>query len=255
MVTASHADVNAAYWADYSSVGGNYPTIVPATQCGASACGVITTNGTVDNNVVNYFRTTTDLAGAAYNGVLLGNLSGDTGLTATFSLSDSALANGAAFPTGDIVGETYPDEVGSNAGLRLMFMGGFLGDGTPNEWWSNPAAAVVTSMNNGEDVTLTVAFDPSLWSNYYGQVGNSGADQEAQFAAALSGVTRLGISFGSGYFFSDGFAFNTGGNSTAQIELDDISTIPAPEPGIVTLLVTMLAGLAGGAVVLKRIRA
>jgi len=137
MATALHADVNAAYWADWSSAGDFYGPIA-AMQCGTSACGAITTSGTVDSDVVNYFRTTTDIAGAeaAYNGVLLGDLSGYTGLTATFSLSDSALTNGAAFPAGDIVGES------SNAGLpRLMFMGGFLTDGTPNEWWSNPTAA------------------------------------------------------------------------------------------------------------------
>jgi hypothetical protein len=84
----------------------------------------------------------------------------------------------------------------------------------------------------------------------YGHVGNAGVDQEAQFAAALSGVTRLGISFGSGNFFSDGFAFTGGG--AADIQLDDISTFQTPEPGSLTLLVTMLAGLAGVVGVLKR---
>ena len=86
-----------------------------------------------------------------------------------------------------------------------MFMGGYLGSGMPNEWWSNPAAAYVTSMDNGQDVTLTVAFDSSLWSNYN---GINGSADTVEFEEALAGVTRIGLSFGSGYFFSDGFAFS-----------------------------------------------
>lgn len=130
-----------------------------------------------------------------------------------------------------------------------MFMGGYLADGTtPNEWWSNPTAVYVTSMNNGQDVTLTVNFDPSQWSNYYGHVGTESSDTISQFDAALSGVTRLGLSFGSGYFFSDGFAFNTGGN--AFIELDSINPIPdptsnsVPEPATFGILASGLGAIA-----------
>lgn len=240
--------LNAIYWAEGSTnPSGTYTYESPAaTQNGSSVIGVIPTGASQsspDNDVVNYFRTVSDLPGAAaaYDGVLLGNLSGYIGLTATFNLFDSAHPAGAAFAASDVVGETYPGQVGSNAGIRLMFMGGTYVDPvngiTPNEWWSDSSGAYVTSMNNGQDITLTALFDPSLWSNYYGHVGNESAATQAQFDAALAGVTRLGLSFGSGYFYSDGFAFDTGG--AAGIQLDGISGIPSastPEPGTAAAL-------------------
>jgi hypothetical protein len=132
-----------------------------------------------------------------------------------------------------------------------MFMGGYLADGvTPNEWWFDPSPAQVTSMLNGEDVTLTASFDPSQWSNYYGHIGNENAAVTAEFYDALSGVTRLGLSFGSGYFYSDGFGFNTGG--TAFLELDSINPTggtPTPEP---TTMVILAGGLGVIALVRRR---
>jgi len=86
---------------------------------------------------------------------------------------------------------------------------------------------------------LAVNFDPSLWSNINGVMGNADV---TDFDAALSDVTRLGLSFGSGYFFSDGFAFDTGGD--AYIELDSVGMTPAidttPEPASILLLATLL---------------
>jgi hypothetical protein len=246
-----------AYWAESSSdASGTYTyNSSLATQNGSAVRGAIPTNSSLnsdpnasDNNVVMYFRTDTDLAGAAnaYNGVLLGNLSGNTGLTATFSLNNSALSAGQLLPASDVVGDTYPGQGGNNAALRLMFMGGFLPDGTPNEWWSDSAAAYVTSMGNGQDVTLTTVFDPALWSNYNGQIGNTDA---GEFNAALDNVTRLGLSFGSGYFFSNGFGFDTGTGTTAYIQLDSISPTPSavPEPSSFLLV-------GGAAVVLAALR-
>jgi hypothetical protein len=259
--SVASADINSAYWSDASYINGVYGQSPAAYQCGAllaSVCGAIPTNGVVDTdpnaNVANYFRTGDFIPGAetAYNGVLLGDLSGAISLTATFSISDSLLSPGESLANADIVGEDYPGQ-GPNGGLRLMFMGGYLADGvTPNEWWSNPTSASLTSMNNGQDVTLTVNFDPSQWSNYNGQVGTSDA---ADFYGALAGVTKLGISFGSGYFFSDGFAFSGGG--TADIELDSIAVAQeasVPEPGQIILLLTMLAGLTGCLALTRRLR-
>lgn len=230
-----------AYWAESSTdASGNYNYNLPLAtgSIGGPLSGSIPTDassGSPGNDLVNYFRTDTDLAGTAYDGSLLGNLSGATSLTATFSINDSALDPGAPFDASDIIG--------SNAGIRLMFMGGYLGDGTPNEWWSNPTAAYVTSMNNGQSVTLTVAFDPSLWSNYYGHVGNSGAEYTTEFGDALTGVTRLGLSFGSGDFFSNGFGVDTGGN--ASIQLDSIGTTSStPEPSTFGILAGALAAMA-----------
>ena len=246
--------INAAYWADATTdSAGNYTNSPLATQVGNSVAGVIPTDASQtqpDLDVINYFRTIGSLNGAsaAYDGTLLGNLTGFTGLTATFRINDDAVAAGAAFAASSIVGETYPGQDGSNAGIRLMFMGGYLSDGTPNEWWSDSAVAYVTSMMNGQDVTLTIDFDPSLWSNYYGHVGTESADTVSQFDTALAGVTRLGLSFGSGSFFSDGFAFNTGGSAT--IQLDSIGAFggsPAPEPSSTPEPATFV--LLGGALV------
>lgn len=248
---APAATLYPTYWAESSTdASGNYTynSLTAAGPTGGPLIGSIPTDATTespDRNVVNYFRTDTDLVGAlaAYNGSLLGNLSGATGLTATFSLNDSAMALGEQFASSDLVGETAGGETGSNAAIRLMFMGGYLGSGMPNEWWSNPAAAYVTSMDNGQDVTLTVAFDSSLWSNYN---GINGSADTVEFEEALAGVTRIGLSFGSGYFFSDGFAFSTGG--TASLQLFAFGTTgatgSAPEPSTFGLLAGTLAAAA-----------
>lgn len=196
-----------------------------------------------DNEVVNYVRTRTDVGTAAsdYNGSLLGNLSGKTALTATFSLNNSALGAGATLT--NFVGETYPGSPNPTPGLRLVF----TGTGTaataaadiPNEWWSNPIYANALTMQNGVPVTLTVNFDPSQWSNYNGIMGTADL---TDFDTALSGVTMLGISFGSGYFFSDGFAFDPS-DSTASLDLISIDTTgPVPEPATI-IIWSLLGGL------------
>jgi hypothetical protein len=229
-----HAGVlNAANWAEGSTDStGNYNPWGPAaTPNGASIIGYIPTDAnqaSPRNDVVNFFRTGTSLGTATtdYNGTFLGDLSGTLGLAAVFSLNDSNLAEGGQFQAANIVGERYSGQVGSNAGIRLMFMAGYLPDSTPNEWFSNHAAAYVTSMYNGQDVTLDVRFDPSQWSNMNGLQGDSSDEARAEFEQALSGVTRLGLAFGSGSFYTNGFAFNDGG--TAYIQLDNIT--PTPEP-------------------------
>ena len=252
--SAAAADLNPNWWADaFTDASGNYSPFAPiATASGNSVIGYIPTDASQsspDNDVTNYFRTSTTVAGSNYNGILLGDLSDYTGLTATFSLNDSALAPDAQFNASDVVGETYPGQVGSNAGIRLMFMGGYLADGTPNEWWYDLSPAYVTALANGQAVTLSAIFDPSQWSNYNGTVGSA---DTAEFYQALAGVTRLGLSLGSGYFFSDGFAFNTGG--TADIQVDSISptldgVAATPEPATFGLLA---AGIAALAVVRRR---
>ncbi len=245
----------AADWTESTTdASGAYTHTPAATQNGSGVSGPIQTNAnqnSPDLDVTNYLRTGSDLGIGTGDIALLGNLSGFTGLTATFNITNSALAGGAQFTSSEIVGETVPPgSPGSptNPAIRLVFSGGgasfgTLTDGNPNEWWYDPSPAVVTSMLNGVNVTSNALFDPSLWSNYDGIVGNSSADATAQFNEALADVTRLGLSFGSGDFFSDGFAFNTGG--TAAINLDSIdATSAAPEPGTFGLL------LAGGAILL-----
>lgn len=244
-----------SFWAEsnYNTAGNYVSPDINATVSGGVLSAPIPTdaNSTApDYDVVNYIRTRSDLAGASpyYNGSLLGNLSGKTTISATFSLNNDQLASGAQFQTSDFVGEgtnpigtyTYGDDKGSdiNGGtptpsLRLSFYGSTPetanGDGTPNIWWST-AGVDATSMDNGTEVTLTVSFDPADWSNYDGKNGAASSAFTTDFENALSSVQDLGLSFGSGYFYSDGFAFNTGG--TASLNLDSISTsgsvVPLP---------------------------
>jgi hypothetical protein len=251
------AELSAADWTESTTDAlGNYSHTPAATQNGNGVTGPIQTDANQafpDFDVTNYIRTGSDF-GLASGGdsALLGDLSSFSGLSATFNISNSTLAAGAQFTSSEIVGETSPPGTpGSptNSALRLVFSGGgaafgTLTDGNPNEWWFDPSPAVVTAMLNGVDVTSNAVFDPSQWSNYDGIVGNSSPAATAQFDEALSDVTRLGLSFGSGNFFSDGFAFNTGGAAT--INLDAIAA--TPEPGTFGLL------LAGGAILLGAAR-
>jgi hypothetical protein len=182
-----------------------------------------------DPDVDNYLFT----ASADYNGSLTGNLLGKVSVSATFNLSDSALLAGAAFTPSELVGESTSDTLPDNTALRFVFFGTApdLTDDpsgqTPSIWWSNPTAAFITSLNNGQDVTLTADFLPSQWSNIYGHAGNASSQYTSDFYTALSDVSAFGFSFGSGYFFADGFAFNTGGE--ASINVDSFATsVPLP---------------------------
>jgi hypothetical protein len=226
--------LNPALWAVSSTdASGDYPTYLAVTAAGSGLSGVVPTDGvqsSPENEVDNYIRTLSSLTGAdaAYDGSLLGNLSGVASMSVTFSLNNNTLPAGDPFTASEIVGDTYSGETGSNAGLRIVFTGSTL----TNEWWSNPTAAFVTSMDNGQAVTLTVSFDPSQWSGYYGQWAPTDL---VNFESAVSGVTRMGLSFGSGSYFSNGFSFNTGG--TASIQLDSIDVTDAtPEPATWPLL-------------------
>jgi hypothetical protein len=254
--------VNAADWTESTTdASGNYPVYAAVTQVGNGVTGPIATNAiqsSPDSDVTNYIRTGSDFGAGLPSGgdsTLLGNLSGYAGLSATFSISNSTLGAGVQFTSPEIVGETVPPGApGSptNSAVRLVFSGGgaafgTLTDGNPNEWWFDPSPAVVTSMLNGVDVTLNSVFDPSLWSNYDGIVGNASPAATAQFNEALSDVTRLGLSFGSGDFFSDGFAFDTGGTATINLDAID-ATSATPEPGTFGLL------LAGGVILLGAAR-
>jgi PEP-CTERM motif len=197
-----------------------------------------------DYDVVNYVRVYGDVYPAAatyYNGTLLGDLSAKSGLTATFSLNNSTLAPGAPFQSSQFVGEGPTDSgnqyiFGSDTGqdiytgtpsprIGLVFTGG----GADGEWWST-SGVTVTNINNGQGVTLTTTFDPSAWSDVNGQ---NGATDPTDFDAALSSVDRIGLSFGSGDFFADGFSFDTGG--AASLQLDSINTT-VPEPTSLSLL-------------------
>jgi hypothetical protein len=249
------------YWAEaFTDSSGNY--ISPdqnTTVSGGELSAPIPTDGNAllpDYDVVNYVRVYGDaLPGAAtyYNGTLLGNLSGASQVTATFNVTNSALTLGSPFQASQFVGEGTTDSLtqytsGGDSGqeiyngtptpsVRIFFLGSTAetanGDGSPNEWWADASAADLTSMNNGQDVTLTVSFDPSAWSNYDGHVGDASPGFTTDFDNALSSVERIGLSFGSGDFYSDGWSFDT--NGTADLNLQSFSTT-VPEPASFSLL-------------------
>ena len=186
---------------------------------------------------VEHVAAATAYAGSYYNGSLLGDLTGKTGFTATFSLTNSTITAGAPFIASEFGGETGAKP----GGVRLYFKdSNYVDPDAPeygiSEWWYNPNPALVTSMNNGAETTVTADFtNLSGWSDIDGV---SASAEPAAFETALGGVTSSGLSLGSGNFFSDGFGFNTGG--TASINVDSISTT-VPEPASLGLI--SMAGL------------
>lgn len=86
-------------------------------------------------------------------------------------------------------------------------------NGTPpagfytQSWWSNPASLTLTNNVSG---TLTATLDPSQWSDWDGQMGNSSTDVTAAFLRAAQNVQTVGLSFGGGCFFENGVTISTG---------------------------------------------
>ncbi len=97
-------------------------------------------------------------------------------------------------------------------------------------WWSNPVSysfgdktsgtthlsggSVVISVSGALiTVTLTVTVSPAYWSDIYGHFGTYNSSTETGFTAALSGVTDLGLSFGSGSYFANGVGVTQGVNT------------------------------------------
>jgi hypothetical protein len=227
------------YWGEsWTDSTGTYnsPDQSKNSVAGGVLTAVIPTDGNMafpDNEVTNYIRVRSDLPGASthYAGDLLGNVSSNIGYSATFSLNNSTLAPGAQFDSSQFVGENTGSGPATPM-LRLVFTGGTglvnangAGDLEPNIWWSDAAFATPTSMFNGQEVTIGAAFDPSAWSNIDGKLGTDPL-VAGQFQSALQDVTLAGISFGSGFFYSDGFSFNTGG--AASLQLDSFNNVPEP---------------------------
>ena len=119
--------VSAGYWGESCVTDPPGITIPPSptapSQSAASSAASIATDATSsapDNDVLNYLRTRSDLPGAtsAYFGTLLANLSGQSSVTATFNISNSALSPAQQFALGQLVGETC----GTDPSLRLTFI-------------------------------------------------------------------------------------------------------------------------------------
>jgi hypothetical protein len=147
----------------------------------------------------------------AAKGSTLGDLTGKT-VTATSHISGL---------TGSVIYFNEPDACGgTTAFVRYFFQtsnaGGF--DET-HYWWSNPVSAPLTS--NGRTDLAPVAFEGANWSDFFGHFGSDPA-YAAGFAAAVSNVTTIGLSFGGGCFFENGVG-TTDGSGT--FTLDTFSVI------------------------------
>ncbi len=75
-----------------------------------------------------------------------------------------------------------------------------------NYWWSNTDGGYYQFTNGGSSgsITLSVSLDPGKWSDLCGRYGTADSAAGAGFASAIAKVKVIGLSFGSGYFFSNG---------------------------------------------------
>ena len=134
------------------------------------------------------------------NSGLLGN---DSNKSVSAGLTISNLTPGAMFTYS---GEGTPDNpCPGTASVRFFFSTSKAGGFDPTQyWWSNPvSAALVTNGSNA----ISTSFDPSNWSDYYGQFGIA---VPAAFAQAVANVTAIGMSFGGGCFFENGVGTSDG---------------------------------------------
>ncbi len=135
---------------------------------------------------------------------LLGDL---TGKSVSASFTVSGLTPSISFIYG---GE--PSCGGTTAYVRYYFetsnAGGF--DET-HYWWSNPVH-IDFSVNGGPVSLGTVPLTGGNWSDFFGHFGNDISDPaySAGFTAAVSNVTKIGLSFGGGCFFENGVGTTDG---------------------------------------------
>jgi hypothetical protein len=142
-------------------------------------------------------------------GTLTGNL---TGKTITVSFSITGVTSTSTFNYG---GE--PDGSGVAANVRLYWDDASITKAknlvATDYWWSNPVSFTLIGDGTG---TLTTAIDPANWSDYYGAFGNADTSTTSAFNAAATNVKDIGLSFGGGYFFSNGVG-TTDGSGTFTV--------------------------------------
>ena len=136
---------------------------------------------------------------SAQNPTLLGDLTGKS-VSASFTITGL---------TGTFTYYGEPDACGgTTAYVRYYFetsnAGGF--DET-HYWWSNPVSMTLTG--NGSVTLPAVQLTGANWSDFYGHFGNDPV-YSAGFNAAVSNVTRIGLSFGGGCFFENGVGTTDG---------------------------------------------
>ncbi len=174
-------------------------------------------------------------------GVTFTSLVGQT-LSATFSINNSTLSSGANFTSNELVGVANPTGP-TDPQIRLWFQG----SGAYNMWWSDSAVAYVTSMSNGQSVTISESIT-GLWSNLN---GHSNSADPTDFNTAIAAPISVGLSLGTGNFYMDGFGFKTGG--TANLTLTSFTgTTATPIPGSGLLAAVGSLALIGGMVLRRR---
>jgi hypothetical protein len=135
----------------------------------------------------------------AYNGKLLGDLTGKT-------ISASGNVSGV---TGlfTYYGQGSPSNPClTPANVRLYFETNNNELGESQYWWSNPVSYTLV---NGT-FSLTANLNPASWSDRDGHVGTYDAAHTAAFLAAISDVQQIGLSFGGGCFFANGVGTTDG---------------------------------------------
>ena len=70
-------------------------------------------------------------------------------------------------------------------------------------WWSNPVDVRLLTGNQSAPITANM-FDPSEWSDWNGQRGDSSPAVLAAFVEATQKVQAIGLSFGGECFFETG---------------------------------------------------
>jgi hypothetical protein len=80
-----------------------------------------------------------------------------------------------------------------------------------NYWWADATTASYVLANTDGAVTLTILVDPAqAWSDWNGQPSSG---LPAEFIAAASNMTAVGLSFGGGCFFENGVGTTDGSGS------------------------------------------
>ena len=145
---------------------------------------------------------------------LLGDLTGKS-VTANFTISK---VTGVFTYYGEPSCAGPPPDLGPLPNVRFYFQtsnaGGF--DET-HYWWSNP---ISWPLMNGS-MTIQDMFVGSNWSDYYGHFGDD-PSYAAGFAAAVSNVESIGLSFGGACFFENGVG-TTDGSGTFTLNSYDVS--------------------------------
>jgi hypothetical protein len=147
---------------------------------------------------------------------LLGDLSGKSSVSVSLTVGN---VTGVFTYYGEPSCAGPPPDLGPAPNVRFYFQtsnaGGF---NETHYWWSNPVSWPLIA--NGS-MSLTNDLNGAHWSDYFGHFGND-PSYSAGFAAALSNVTDIGVSFGGGCFFENGVG-TTDGSGTFTINTFTVS--------------------------------